>query len=251
MSKLEISWEPLTAMEAPLHSLNVLLLQDIAASQRQWREILKPYFPRDPSEHDWSSFRPLRISREEDWSNWLAYLLESSSSHLLAKSIFDGIGVPDADLKPRVIEREVQAGRYRADLYIEWEDSYQTHVEVKVGDRELAKTKETGIALRREKHGDQTRWSDCILLLEEQKADWHDLPEKLRMDVHVITWHDVAKAFRKVLAKPQVESTFWISWAIAFSGCIEQSLLGLCPNIAGNYYAQNVTRRKLLQMGNT
>src|SRR5260221_4521009 len=32
-------------------------------------------FERDPLHHDWSRFRPLRLLREEDWSDWIAHLV--------------------------------------------------------------------------------------------------------------------------------------------------------------------------------
>src|SRR5437879_725289 len=37
---------------------------------------------------EWSDFRPLRLSREEDWSDWLAWLLETSTTGALAESLF-------------------------------------------------------------------------------------------------------------------------------------------------------------------
>ncbi len=249
MAKFSFSWNALMAMENPLRQLNSQLQEQIVTEQRRWRSILEPYFPEDPSERDWRNFRPLRISREEDWSNWLAYLLESSSSHMLSKTVFGSIGVPESALRPRVVEREIQAGRYRADMYIQWEAGYQTHVEIKVGDKELEKTLETGKALLAEKRGDSEKWSNCILLLEEQLPEWRAMPENDRRGVHEITWTDVAKGLRTVLANPQQESTFWISWAIALTGCIEQTLLGISPVIAENYYSKNKLRQALLQVG--
>jgi hypothetical protein len=34
----------------------------------------------DPSARDWTSFLPLRREREEDWSDWLAQLLDESTT---------------------------------------------------------------------------------------------------------------------------------------------------------------------------
>src|SRR5688572_13549689 len=42
----------------------------------------------DPNSRDWGMFRPLRRHREEDWSDWLAQLLEDSKSGLLACALF-------------------------------------------------------------------------------------------------------------------------------------------------------------------
>ncbi len=37
----------------------------------------------DPLHEDWAAFWPLRLSREEDWSNWLAHLIATSSTRRL------------------------------------------------------------------------------------------------------------------------------------------------------------------------
>ena len=41
-------------------------------------------FGGDPSSTDWSNFRPLRLSREEDWADWLMHLIEQSGTGLLS-----------------------------------------------------------------------------------------------------------------------------------------------------------------------
>jgi len=41
----------------------------------RWDSLLSSEFGKDPTRRDWREFHPLRLSREEDWSGWLAYLI--------------------------------------------------------------------------------------------------------------------------------------------------------------------------------
>src|SRR5262245_31500794 len=43
----------------------------------------------DPGACDWSSFRPLRLSREEDWSDWLTHLIQESQEGEFARFLFE------------------------------------------------------------------------------------------------------------------------------------------------------------------
>src|SRR5262245_37323887 len=45
----------------------------------------------DPSARDWTSFRPLRRDREEDWSDWLAQLIEESRTGRFAWALLGRI----------------------------------------------------------------------------------------------------------------------------------------------------------------
>ena len=42
----------------------------------KWNPMLEQ-FGRDPTPQNWRRFRPLGLDREEDWSDWLAHLIES------------------------------------------------------------------------------------------------------------------------------------------------------------------------------
>jgi len=53
-------------------------------------------FGNDPTRTDWSRFRPLRLSREEDWSDWLAYLIERSDKGVFAQSLLGITGKKQA-----------------------------------------------------------------------------------------------------------------------------------------------------------
>src|SRR5690242_15149797 len=54
----------------------------------KWKHLLKVDFGTDPTYRDWRQFRPLRLSREEDWSDWLAYLIECSDTGAFACCLF-------------------------------------------------------------------------------------------------------------------------------------------------------------------
>jgi hypothetical protein len=140
----------------------------------------------DPAREDWSLFRPLRLSREEDWSDWLSHLLERSRS-----------------------------GR-RADIIASFKNGDWVHLEVKVGDLAFAKTAETGQALRR--HRDGSNRGDFLLLPKVDMSIWES--ERSRLGtiadrIEVRTWHDVARALRRCIIEPDTESVPWRAWAYA------------------------------------
>jgi hypothetical protein len=55
--------------------------------EHSWEKRLQPLCGSQMT-YDWSKFRPLRRDREEDWSDWLAWLLETSQIGILADSLF-------------------------------------------------------------------------------------------------------------------------------------------------------------------
>jgi hypothetical protein len=183
-------------------------------------------FGGDPMRRDWTGFRPLRLSREEDWSDWLAFLIEISTTGVSASQLFGETGsVPGAYSRPAKVDREVIAQPYRADLLVRWTGGGVTHVEIKIGDPNLEKTFETADRLQ-EKYGHGCRrWIDFILLLPVQRSDWDSLVDRIDVNRHVgcITWQDVSIGLRRGLLSD--ESVIWKSFALAFVGAIEQTLL--------------------------
>jgi hypothetical protein len=188
----------------------------------------------DPSRKDWASFRPLRLSREEDWSDWLAHLLESSRTggfpaRLLVRDV-------KAAKKWRVTkaDREVGAAGYRADLVVRFQDSGWAHIEVKVGDLELEKTPATTTALQACVDG---QFRGEYLLLPAADADyWNRVKKGLGGSgdgVTTLTWTDLARALRASMLERN-EPVGWRVWAAAFLGAIEQRLLGFQPVGAGD-----------------
>jgi hypothetical protein len=182
----------------------------------------------DPSARDWTAFRLLRREREEDWSDWLAQLIEDSVTGHFAWSWLGQLErrAQHAYLADTV-HREVSHEGCRADLVIEWLDDTYTHIEVKVGDPNLAKTRETSqkMAMR---FGGHRRRSDVVLLLTSQRDAWaHACGNDAEMGkrVQLRCWSDVARALRCALPASIQEQTGWRMWAHAFCGAIEQDLM--------------------------
>jgi hypothetical protein len=183
----------------------------------------------DPAREDWSRFRPLRLTREEDWSDWLAHLLEHSRSGRFSARFFTGSVREAARWRVDRAEREVVADEYRADLIVRFANGDWVHLEVKVGDRDLAKTLNTGDALQR--YEPRKRLHDFLLLPE---ADMRASANKLSLrgaleEVEVRTWHDVARALRVSITETDLEPLVWRAWAAAFLGAVEQLLLDFPP----------------------
>ena len=130
----------------------------------------------DPTHFNWDTFRPLRLSREEDWSDWLSCLIATSERGILSKTIFTIDGFKTKDYaSPSSVEREVIYENYRADIIIKWKNYHFSHLEVKIGDEQLQKTLDTGEKLREKYSADETKWTNYILLLRQQKMLWEQL----------------------------------------------------------------------------
>jgi hypothetical protein len=197
---------------------------DLAECRREWDAALCDLNLGDPSAVDRTSFRVLRLEREEDWSDWLAHLIEDSKAGSFSARFFGGD--PKDSFMIKQVHREVSHEGCRADIIVEWRDASYTHVEVKVGDPNLGKTLETAMSIQQRFHG-QRRRGDFILLLPEQLDDWDQVCRHtpgLGKRVSARTWIDAARALRLALRESE-ESPAWRVWAHTFCGAIEQKLL--------------------------
>jgi hypothetical protein len=180
----------------------------------------------EPSFQDWKEFRPLRLSKEEDWSDWLQHLLASSKYGDFARRLFSITSFLTEDYKEPKVEREVLYESYRGDLIILWGNKKYTHLEVKIGDPSLEKTYECSRRLQKKAKARSADWNNFILLLGSQLSEWDACKKQQDSDIYVnsLTWKDVALALRRSLLFSK-EDTSWKVWAISFLGAIEQKLL--------------------------
>lgn len=180
-------------------------------------------FGGDPARRDWTRFRPLRVTREEDWSDWLAHLIECSTSGRFLESLV-GLRVPDAT-RVRAEREDVLADvARRADVVVLAGASGVT-IEVKIEDDDYEKTWETADGIHR-KYPQVERWSDFILMPRDLLPAWERVQPALGIEVRTLTWERLASSLRRE-AGGRTESAEWRAWALAFCGSIEQQLLGL------------------------
>jgi hypothetical protein len=234
-------WGPLdTWTESALARLHELE-SEVIEEERCWSAALEPLG--EISVLDWRRFRPLRLRREEAWSDWLGHLLETSRSGVFAQGLL-GRGSEKAlayYALPKV-EREVctRKGEHRADLVIRWSTGETAHVEVKVGDTSFDKTFETAGLLERE-YGNGKAWQNFILLPAEDAEGWARVAEE-RTSVVPLTWTQAAASLRNAL-RTGAESLSWRTWAHSFCGAVEQRLVGILPRDARDREARSPFER--------
>jgi len=168
-----------------------------------------------PSDRDWTQFRQLRLGREEDWSDWLAFLLEGAPPGILKEML--GVEGSCGD-----VCREVQADEYRADLVLEFPNT-RVSVEIKLQDPDLSKTPDCCARLEKTYPGP---WKHLILLPEERSEEWEAQQRPSGPEIELITWTKVALALRRSLWR-QEGNLAWRCWALAYCGAVEQSILEL------------------------
>lgn len=223
-----LTWQPALRLAEGLEASVGVERPSLARARARWDALLED-LGGDPSAKDWTTFRMLRRDREEDWSDWLAQLLEESTGGRFASELLGGLeGMRRESYATPVVHREAFSEGHRADLVVVWSDKTYTHIEVKVGDEELAKTLKTAETVERRFTGYQRR-SDILLLLDKQQPSWRAYCRRDPLSgqrICPVTWLDVARALRMALTERGAESIQWDVWAHAFCGAIEQDLLG-------------------------
>lgn len=186
----------------------------------------------DPQRHEWQHFRPLRLRREEDWSDWLAHLLATSKSGQLGYKLFREIvdSKRQSDFSRPEVEREVVVRNRRADIVLVTGDRVGIHVEVKIWDLQFEKTGETSALADNfvSKRGPPvTVWHNVLLVPEDPKEGVVLDEHHTGVEIKPMVWARVASSIRAVLAgaDSDAEEISWRVWAWSFVGCIEQNIL--------------------------
>ena len=222
--KLKPQWSTFDKMVTSISSHYQRKYKEFQNLRKKWDTKLKLYGG-DTSNFDWYQFRPLRLDREEDWSDWLAYLISESQTGYFSSYLFNIQGINSEEYYiPLNVYREFLYKGYRADIIIEWKNKIYTHIEIKVGDKNLAKTYKTANLMRKYFHVSEDKWHNFIIILEEQSESWLSLFSDVEETILSILWNDVAIAIRKSLLYSN-EPLAWKVWAYSYLGAIEQKLL--------------------------
>lgn len=219
-------WTIFDKLTSSLSTVFTKKMKTLDSLKTKWNKKLNQYGG-EPSNYNWNKFRPLRLSREEDWSDWLIYLISESKSGYFSNDLFH-IHNFDADIfsSPLISDREISFSGHRADIVIKWKNKTYTHVEVKIGDENLGKTYGTAKRMRTFYKASENKWYDFILLLDNQVNDWLLVIQENEHPIQYITWNNVAISLRRCLIYSE-ESITWKVWAYSFLGAIEQRLLHL------------------------
>lgn len=198
-------------------------------------------FSDDPLAVNWKSESqyngPLRTTiNEEDWSQWLAHLLRTSSGPFPHELL----GTPNRP--PTKVRREVvffgDSSSRRVDILVEYED-IGVSIEVKKGDKHYRKTPETAGLIE---ENDRRDWSHVLLLqkdklqrlrqtfdddLEQTQSDLFRIRSDCSADIDVRYWQDVSRILRQLLLGGREPGSHWKASAYLFITLIEQRILGL------------------------
>lgn len=228
------------------HDTAVELADLLDRSNEEWRQSEAP-FDTDPLAADLTLDRfqrgPLQPSNEQEWSQWLARLLQPSAE--LVRELFD----VEVDQPPDEVVREEQLSKQdeqdgsfrRPDILVFHADS-GVSIEVKLGDENYTKTAETARLV--EHHYDDREWTHTLLLPNRKTDRLGSIvgpPVEQRPDgqlqvewddpgpVAVVYWRDVTAAIRSLLRRGAIVDDHWAANAYLFCGVAEQRLMGYQP----------------------
>jgi hypothetical protein len=228
------NWDSADVMSVALQKAAAQIQERLNETMARW-EVKLRQLGGDPQRREWQRFRPLRLQREEDWSDWLAYLLATSKSGQFGYKLFrDIVGSKrQDDFSYPEVEREVVVGNRRADIVLVAGDRDRVgiHVEVKIWDRQFEKTGETSALVADTfvpKRGRVTEWHNVLLVPEDTGKGAVFDEHHPGVEVEPMVWTRVAGSIRAVFAGADAgaEDISWRVWAWSFVGCIEQKILG-------------------------
>ena len=221
---LYLDWHIFDSMVLTLSSFYKKKYKEFQSLHSKWDKELKPYGG-EPSNFNWDNFRPLRLTREEDWSDWLIHLISESQTGYFSSHLFCIENTTEDDYsRPGYIDREVLYKGRRADIIIKWNNGIYSHIEIKIGDENLIKTYDTVEVMRSYYNIPKNKWYDFIIILESQIENWVNIDNRKKYSIQYLTWNDVTIILRKSILISN-EPLSWKVWAYSFLGAIEQKLL--------------------------
>lgn len=197
------TWSAVTAWSGALERALDEAWRELQSELGYWNQRLET-IGGDPASRDWSEFRPLRTSREEDWSDWLQHLLRESRRGEFARVLFGEAAFAGGRVAAPVVLREQSTsdGERRADLVVFWTEDRASHIEVKVGDQAFGKTFDTSVRLAKDNPAVRT-WSHYVLLPGADTQEWQRASGRIDdigcVPVERLTWEHVALALRVAL----------------------------------------------------
>jgi hypothetical protein len=243
-----LSWQAVRPLIEANHNLLKLQLEEFRALVRQSDRRLHPLS--DPFHLDFSQHRSFTGTREERYSDWLAWILDHLSNPRFCQEhsewVFELLHLGDStDLTHRckgvrpAIKREAVLEPGRADLVIRYEASQVLlHIEVKVNP--VTKAEWEGGNLEKNKwyvrdlrEKFPTFAQHHVLLAID--ADYDVYPVKLEdeppVKFSVLKWRDVALGLRRIVTAGGLNkdvAPLLGALVLGFAGTIEQTLLRLC-----------------------
>lgn len=230
-------WDGYVAHQVPKHDQ----LEDLVTAVRdRWNDPAS-VFDTDPLSANWGSGSthegPLRTTcDEEDWSQWLAHLLRTSTGPFVEALV----GLPNTP--PERVRREVvfsdSTSTRRIDILVEYPET-AVSIEVKNGDSNYRKTPETAGLIEREGN---RKWTHILLLQKANQPRLHrtfgddlitgeqtrpTIQSGDRPPVEVRYWEDVSHTLRWMLTAGHEPDSHWQASAYLFITLIEQRILDL------------------------
>jgi len=204
-------------------------------------------FKQDPldfetSENNWKETNPeagpLRSNQEENWSQWLAHLIRSSSGEFRKELFGEKFNGSPIKVKcEKHLHHEEEHDR-RVDIIVEFEDK-AISIEVKKGDTHYEKTTDTVELTGKEykKVGiEEAKWCHYLLLPEDKRVNLDSVRfvdskagEEPQIKegwkgIELITWREVSKSLRRALISGNETSLHWQASAFLFISLIEQKI---------------------------
>jgi hypothetical protein len=184
------------------------------------------FFKHDPLLMDWDSFRPLRLSREEDWSDWLVYVMEQVPeliSRILNKNVFQNGAI--------IFFRELNLKDHRADIIIVNDETKEgVHIEVKLHDTHYSKTPETCKQI--EDRFPEIKYWQHLLLIPPEYTNHAQIELEKHENIEIIDWYHVSQSLRALLSLTN-DNALNASLIYILAGAIDQKILNL-PKIGDN-----------------